>query len=570
MRAPTQNPSETQPEPIPLAPAPEPTLLMVHTADHSSAVPSSSPTPRPEHGKRTGPSPWRKPFFASVAVALLAVIGWYAYTWFFSESNSSKPLTAIVGRGELKITITDRGELESINPIQVQCELEGGGKLVSIIPEGTPVKEGSEVAKLDTDVLMKAITEQEIKWETAESKVNTARSDLAQAKNKALSEVSKAELVLEIAEIELEAYTDPEGKFIRDQDKAKGALELARKNLKESEDDLEFTRGLVKKGFAQLDAVRTKELAVTERRLLVTSAQAELTILEKFTRKKDLTELRSKAKEAKIELARTKESQAAAVRKVEDELKSALKTSDIEKKQLERVKTQLDRCVIKAPSSGIVIYYNARYWDENARIRPGVQIYYRQPIFTLPDLSKMLVKLKVHESVIKTVKTGMTATLKIDALPNSTLNGKVLKIATLPQSDGWRGGSVKQYVTEVSIDDLPTEAGLKPGMTAEVKILVNTLPDAVHVPVQAVAEYEGKPVCYVVSGSRISRREVKSGESNEQYIHILEGLEPGEEVALDARLRAAKELKASKPKSGDGDTPATNKPEPKGGLVAAK
>jgi HlyD family secretion protein len=503
-----------------------------------------------------------------IGLAGMAALAWYGPAWFGDDANSGKPLTAIVGRGELKITITDRGELESINPIQVQCELEGGGKLVSIVAEGTSVEKGGEVAKLDTDALMKMITEQEIKWEAAESKVNTSRSDLAQAKNKALSEISKAELALEIADIEYEAYTDPQGKFTRDHDKAKGAMELARKNLKEAEDDLEFTRGLVKKGFAQLDQVRTKELTVEERRLLVTSAQADLTILEKFTRKKDLTELKSKAKEAKIELARTKESQAAAVRKVDDELKSALKTAEIEKKQLERIRKQIDQCVIKAPSAGIVIYYNARYWDENARIRPGVQLYFQQPIFTLPDLSKMLVKLKVHESVIKTVKPGMTATMKIDALQNRTLNGRVLKIATLPQSDGWRGGGVKQYVTEVSIDDLPADAGLKPGMTAEVKILVNTLPDAIYVPVQAVAEYEGQPVCYVLADGKITRREVKTGESNEQYMHITSGLEPGEEVAQDARVRAAKELKASKPKNEPGDTPATAKPEPKNSSVA--
>ena len=55
------------------------------------------------------------------------------------------------------------------------------------------------------------------------------------------------------------------------------------------------------------------------------------------------------------------------------------------------MKAQVARCTIKAPSDGIVVYSNSRYWDESSRIRPGGQLYYRQEIFSLPDLSKMRV-----------------------------------------------------------------------------------------------------------------------------------------------------------------------------------
>ncbi len=487
-----------------------------------------------------------------IAAIIAAAVGvvWIGQRWIGGDPTGKNPLTATVVRGELKITVTDRGELESINPVQVNCELEGGGKLVTIVAEGTRVEKDSEVAKLDTDALTKLISDQEIRCETAVSKVNNSTSELSLAKNKEKSEISKAELALKLAEIAFESFIDPKGNFTRDHDKMKGALELAQIGLKEAEDELEFTRGMVKKGFAQLDQVRTKELTVQQRKLTVSSSEADLFVMRKFTRKKDETELKSKAEEAVIELERTKETQATAVRKVEDDLKTAKRTDEIEKKQLARVREQIEQCVIKAPSAGIVVYYNARYWDESARIRPGGQLYYRQPIFTLPDLSKMRVKMKVHESIVKKVKTDNTATMQIDALPNQVLNGKVMKIGTLPQSDGWRGGGVKQYETEVSIDDLPKDAGLKPGMTAEVKILINTIPDAISIPVQAVAEYDSSSICYVVTSSGIERREVTLGDSNEQFIQVLTGLEPGEEVALDARVRAATELKATRPQGG--------------------
>jgi HlyD family secretion protein len=126
----------------------------------------------------------------------------------------------------------------------------------------------------------------------------------------------------------------------------------------------------------------------------------------------------------------------------------------------------------------------------------------------------------------------------------------VEKIGTIAQADGWRGGGVKQYETEVSVDDLPADAGLKPGMSAEVKILVNTLSDVLVVPVAAVTEYEGQRVVYALAGRKVERREVKVGEGNDQFVQVLSGLEVGDAVALDARNRAAKDLKNAKSPAG--------------------
>ena len=117
---------------------------------------------------------------------------------------------------------------------------------------------------------------------------------------------------------------------------------------------------------------------------------------------------------------------------------------------------------------------------------------------------------------------------------------------------------MKQYETEISIDDLPSDAGLKPGMTAEVKIQVNVLPDALQVPVSAVAEYETAKVVYAVVSGKVVRKEVKTGEANEQFVQILDGVQAGEPVALDARSRAAADLKAVTP-DGKGK-PAEEKP----------
>ncbi len=503
------------------------------------------------------------------AITVGGYAGWkYGLSKFFAARSTDRPVTAVVGRGELKITITDRGELESLNALQVTCELQGGGKLVSIIDEGKRVKKGDEVAKLDTDALMNLLNTQDVKWQAAEGKVKSCRSELAQAKNKKESEVAKAELAWTLAKIDLESYDDPQGEYKREVDKLKGVLELKKKELKEAEDDIAFTKDLVKDGYAQLTQIRAKELTVQQRKFEVTSAEADVTLLEKFTRKKKITEFKAKAEEAERELKRTEETQKSLVEKADSELKAAEVTATIEKKQLDRLEQQVKNCTILAPSEGIVVYSNSRYWDDSARIRPGAQLYYRQEIFSLPDLSKMRVKMKIHESVIKKVRVGMSATFQIDALGGRLLNGKVTKIATIAQADGWRGAGVKQYETELSIEDMPADAGLKPGMTAEVKILVGAVSDAVSVPVGGITEYENEKVVYVVKPGGIERRTVTVGDSNEQYVQVTDGVSAGEEVALDARTRAAADLKAAKPdaakepKDVKPDEKATTGPKP--------
>lgn len=481
--------------------------------------------------------------------------GWAWWKWGGPAFDPSQIMTVAASRGDLTITVSDRGELESAQSVQVLCEVEGGGRLVTITPEGTKVSPGDEVARFDTDALAKAITEQGVRWEQAEGKAKAARSELEVQLNREESEIAKAKLALTLAKIDFESYE--EGEYQVELEKRRAALELGRKELKEAEDNLAFTRSLIKKGLAQLEQERVMELNVDGKKFSVSQQEADLRVLEKFTKNRKLVELTANAEEAERELERVQKSQAAASEKAATDVKAAERTAKLEQGQLERLQAQLEKCIVRAPQDGILIYANNRPWDESSRIRQGGQVHFQQAIFKLPDLNQMQVKLKVHESVVKRVIQGQPASMQVDALPNQMLHGKVVSVASVAQSDSWRGNSVKEYETVVSIDDLPRDAGLRPGMTAEVKILIKTLENVLSVPVQAVTEWGDDHVCYVVSSLGIDRRTVQVGDSNEQRIQIVGGLEEGERVALDARLRAAGELKKEQGK----DQPKEDTPD---------
>jgi multidrug efflux pump subunit AcrA (membrane-fusion protein) len=103
-------------------------------------------------------------------------------------------------------------------------------------------------------------------------------------------------------------------------------------------------------------------------------------------------------------------------------------------------------------------------------------------------------------------------------------------------------GGVKEYTTIVTLDELLGHE-LKPGMTAEARILVGERKNVLVVPVQAVAEHKGEFYAFVDEPAGIRLRKVKVGDNNEKLVEVLDGLKEGESVALDARTRAAAEFK---------------------------
>lgn len=467
---------------------------------------------------------------------------WYAKKQGYFDPKLDPVLTATVLKGDLVINVTERGELESSQSIEVNCDIEGGGKLVSILPEGTRVSKGDEVARFDTDLINKAINAQEIKCGQAAGKIKTCESDVEVQRNKSESDIAKAELALTLAKIDFESYEKAE--YEVELAKRTGACDNAKKDLKEAEDSLEFNRSLVKKGLAQPQQLRTLELKVDATRLIVKQQMADIKVLTEFVRRRKNIELEAKAKDSERELARTKKTTEAATEKVNSELAAARRVAELEEQELKRLQAQMDKCIVKAPSDGIVIFGNQRPWDPSSQIRPGSTLYFRQQIFALPNLDKMQVKLKVHESVVKKVVKDLSVTMQVEALSNQVLQGKVVSVASVAQNDGWRGGGVKEYQTQVSIDNLPADAGLRPGMTAEVKIKIKTITDALTVPVQAVTEVGGKHICYVIQADgKTDRREVTVGENSDTLIQITKGIAEGEQVALDARVRASAEVK---------------------------
>jgi RND family efflux transporter MFP subunit len=477
-------------------------------------------------------------------VIVLAALG--VQRWVFPAGRATDAITATVMRTDLPVIVTERGQLESAKTVKAKCEVEGEvSKIVFLEPESTHVKKGQVVVRFDADKIRRSLAEQEIKFKTADGKARQAKEELDVQKNKAESEIAKAELALDLARLDREKYL--EGEYKVEVDDKKGAINLAERELKEAQEKLEGFRTFVRKGFGTPEQLALKELEVARARNNLERDKAKLMVLEKFTLRRQEVELTAKEKDAKRELARTMGTARANIAKAETDYQTALAVAKLEKEQLERSRKQLDHVEITAPQDGIVVYEQTRFWDPASRIQLGGLVNYQQPVFQLPDLEHMQVKVKVHESKVKKVRVGQKAEIRVEAFPGLLLHGTVEKVATLADSDApWRNGNIKEFETIVRIEDLPEGGGLKPSFSAEVSIEVNRLLDVLTVPIQAVVERDGKHYAYVATSFGIERREVTVGDNNEKFVEVRSGIVESEAVCLDARVRSAGETREGK------------------------
>jgi HlyD family secretion protein len=402
--------------------------------------------------------------------------------------------TYTVKRGDLLITVTEEGSLESAENRDVKCEVGGGTSIVWIIEDGKHVAKGAELFRLDKSKLSEDVSAQKIAYEKAQSAAIQSRKEYDAAK------------------IAVSEYT--EGTFNKDYSEAESKVAVAQGNLHSAENALQHGERMFRKGYISRLQLEAQKTAIERSKLELEAAQTARNVLKRFTRPKMIQELESKRDGAQAK---------------RDGDKASLV---LEEAKLKRLTSQLEKCTVRAPQDGLVIYANERmfYGDRDSEIKPGMKVYDEETILRLPDLTKMRAKVGVHEAKIDQIRVSMRARIRVQ---DRDFQGSVVSVANRPESTWFFSSSAKKYPVKVRIDG-KSEA-LRPGMTAEVEILVSELKDVVSLPVGAVYEKQGQTYCCVKNGPSLERRNIVLGMSNDKFVEVKEGLNLGEVVVLNPR-----------------------------------
>jgi HlyD family secretion protein len=453
--------------------------------------------------ERAGSGSWTGRIIAFLVVVGLLAAGVYGSTQILSRMKEEKKPSALVytvTRGEMLITVTEDGNLESASNVDIKCQVAGGSSILSIIGDGQEVQKGDKLIELDTSVLDDQINQQKITVEKARAAMIQAEKDHS------------------VAQISVKEFL--EGTYLKDLQDKDAQITISMENLRSAENALEHSQRMFRKGYISSLELESQQFGVQRAKIELNSAKTAKDVLEKFTKLKTIEDLESKVTTAKAKL----ESEKAAFA--------------LEESKLKRLEAQRELCTIVAPQSGMVVYANessGRFGpggggSQSTTIEEGASVRERQTILRLPDLSQMQVKVNVHETKVDSLARGMRARIRIQG---RELQGTVKSIANQPEPSSFMSANVKEYATIVRIDGQPE--GLKPGMTAEVEILIAYMKDTISLPVAAIVEQRGNYFCWVRKGEGNEKRPLVLGMSNDQYVEIKDGVKEGEQILLNPR-----------------------------------
>lgn len=374
-------------------------------------------------------------------VPLVLVVAAAAAAWgyFYARSAGSAPRyrTAAVERGPLTATVSATGTLNAVITVQVGSQISGQIKSLNA-DFNSAVKKGQLIARIDP--------------EPFEAKVNQARADVDNARAMVLTQ----EAALEKARAEV--------------DNARAAVATQKANTAKAQVAVVDTRRDLNR---KVDLLRQELIAQSDKDTAQSASDSAVAQLE-------ANRAQERAAESGVR------SFAAAARVAAAQLDAA--RANLKQKQagLAQAQFDLDRTYIRAPVNGVVVSRNV---DVGQTVAASLQA---PVLFTIAeDLSRMQVDTNVDEADVGRIKAGQRAAFTVDSFPTQTFAGEVNQIRKAPQI-------LQNVVTyDVVIYVQNSEQKLLPGMTANVKIVIESRPSVVKVPNSALrfrppgAEAEG-------------------------------------------------------------------------------
>jgi len=205
---------------------------------------------------------------------------------------------------------------------------------------------------------------------------------------------------------------------------------------------------------------------------------------------------------------------------------------------MQRAQQLIDSLVLKAPLDGTISIKENRdginFFGPGMVIpeyREGDSVWPGRPVADVMEAGKMEVRAKIAESDRANLTAGQKAVVEVDSLPGESFGVTVGALSGLASRAQWFESATVTRLFDVTFQFDKPDQRLKAGASVRVIIQGKEIPDALHVPRQAVLEKNGKTHVFVKTGDRFEQREVKVDNLTESRA-VITGIAEGTEVAL--------------------------------------
>ena len=428
-----------------------------------------------------------------------------------------------VARGTLTVTLAANGVLESAVETPVRSEI--AGNLVDIRENNTPVKAGDEVFRLDTKEYQDRYEEQERLLAEAVEALSTLQSD---------SEVRLAQVTGDVTLAE-EAYALAEKKANAELDKINAQIDYAQSELARAESEYNRNKRLAEKNYIPGTKLREAEQAFKKKQFDLEYQRAQLRDAEA----RSAETLKDNQHSLNLSRLTLKSARANADQSLED---ARIRIADAERK-VRDAKTQIEQCTVTAPVAGLVVIgTNTDNWPERRPYRLGDQVSSRTAPVVIYDLQQMRVRCQIGEMDVERVRVGQEVLVTSATQREKRYRGTIAVVAELArEANVWQGGTPGKRVFNVLVDLGETDPNnLRPGMTVDMEIVLDSVADALLVPIRAVFTEGGRSVVYRLKGNNVEVVPVTPGKRNDLQIVVSGKLHEGDILALEPVRQIAK------------------------------
>ena len=183
----------------------------------------------------------------------------------------------------------------------------------------------------------------------------------------------------------------------------------------------------------------------------------------------------------------------------------------------EQAEIQLAKMSIVAPFSGVIV--NLPYYTE------GVRVATNQTMVELMSYDKMYVEINLPEKNISEIKVGQEVIITNYTLTEDTITGTVTELSPLISTE------TRTFTGKLQLDN--PELKLRPGMFIKADIITAQKDSAIVIPKNVILTgSRGKYVFVVGRNSSADDRRITTGIDNQDYVEVLEGLQPNDRLII--------------------------------------
>jgi RND family efflux transporter MFP subunit len=184
--------------------------------------------------------------------------------------------------------------------------------------------------------------------------------------------------------------------------------------------------------------------------------------------------------------------------------------------QRDQLRTRLGYATVHAAITGIVT---------EKLVEAGDVVGNQTRLFTIADISTMVVRVQVSELDVVLISPGDPVALQMDAFPGRTVAGRVRRV--FPSANP----ASRLVPVEVAITGADARLA-RPGFLARITFALGAKENVLLVPASAIVQDAGSSAVYVIEQDRAERRPVRTGVTSEGRVEILEGIETGDVVVV--------------------------------------